>query len=310
MKEFSIIRRLFQRDVTRNDLNLLGSGDDAAILKVPPGCVLATSTDTMVEGTHFFESADAFDVGYKCIAIGVSDVAAMGAEPTSALVALTVPGSDEVWLSRFAEGVFDCAQRYHLDIVGGDLTRGPLSITSTVNGIVPEQQVLRQNGAAVCDKIYVSGTLGDARSALECLKANQPADTALLTRLLRPTPRAELGVRLRNIASSCIDVSDGLIGDLQHILSASGVGATIDVKALPLSELYKYNATQNDMYALALSGGDDYELCFTASAEYNNEIRSLSTPDCPITCIGEVTSSDGIEYIGMEGDLLASYEHF
>ncbi|WP_337250372.1 thiamine-phosphate kinase [Methylomarinovum tepidoasis] len=263
MDEFDLIRRFFRRSAVRSQTRL-GVGDDAALLNPPPGQVLAATVDTMVAGVHFFPDADPAALGHKLLAVNLSDLAAMGAEPAWALLALTLPDAAPEWLGAFAEGLFALAERHRVDLVGGDTTRGPLTLSLQALGWVPEEQALRRCGARPGDGIYVSGTLGDAALGLKMLRGELDwRDEAVIERLLRPRPRVVLGLSLRGLAHACIDVSDGLVADLGHILSASGVGAILEWESLPLSAAVRRYVADTGDWRLPLSGGDDYELCFT-----------------------------------------------
>ncbi|MDZ4202174.1 MAG: thiamine-phosphate kinase [Gallionella sp.] len=273
MSEFDLIRRHFTRSTPGA---VLGVGDDAALLQPTAGNVLAVSTDMLVSGTHFFHDADPFLLGHKTLAVNLSDLAAMGAMPRWATLAISLPTADEAWLERFSAGFFELAQRHGVDLVGGDTTRGPLNLCVTIFGEVPPQQALRRSGAQPGDDIWVSGTLGDAALALAHLQgriALSAADLATCAqRLHQPQPRIELGLALRGIANSAIDVSDGLLADLGHIVECSRVGAEITFDALPVSQVLRSYSQQK----LALAGGDDYELCFTVPAERAVEVDAIA----------------------------------
>lgn len=235
MGEFELIRRFFQRPVRRKDV-VLGSGDDCALLSVPAESLLAVSTDTLVAGVHFFADMDPVKLGHKALAVNLSDLAAMGAEPRWVSLALTLPEVDEAWVAGFAQGFLELADFYNVELVGGDMTRGPLSITVSIKGIVPERSALLRSGAQPGDAVFVTGQLGDAALALQQRLAHQTVSPDyLLTRLEQPEPRILAGMALRGLASSCLDISDGLASDLRHILQASGVSAQIELSQLPLS---------------------------------------------------------------------------
>ncbi|WP_431067299.1 thiamine-phosphate kinase [Methylotuvimicrobium sp.] len=267
--EFDLIGRFFAGKKSLNAVTELGIGDDCALLNVPAGYRLAVTADTMVENVHFLAGADPCDLGYKLLAVNLSDLASMGAEPIAVTLALTLPDVDESWLERFAEGFFELAAHYRIDLVGGDTTSGPLTLTVQAMGIVPAGQALRRSGARPGDGVYVTGKLGDAGLGLKIAQGDfcstQPHDS--LERFNRPKPRVEEGLALRNIARSCIDVSDGLAQDLGHILKQSSVGACLDWESLPLSGAVKaYIETTGD-WTMPLRAGDDYELCFTVPAD-------------------------------------------
>lgn len=296
MAEFSIIEKYFKREHRRNDV-VLGSGDDAALLKPPNNQLLATSIDAVVSGMHFLENTDPAHIAYKSVAISLSDIAAMGAEPAWLVATLSMPSVDESWLAKFSDGFYELIEQHNLALVGGDIVQGPLAINTQVTGFVPEGQALRRSGAKPGDKIYVTGTLGGATHALYCLQANKIAPQLLLERLHRPTPRVKEGLSLRGIASSAIDISDGLLADLGHILDASKVGARIDINAVPVPDSI---VTQ----PFTLSAGDDYELCFTLPPEKQAE---LST-EFDFSCIGEITEEAGIQVFD-HGKMIAIEHH-
>lgn len=302
LSEFDIISRYFgQQTVQRDDVKL-GIGDDCALLQPRSDEQLAVSMDTLVSGVHFSEQTSAFDIGHKALAVNLSDLAAMGAQPQWATLALTLPNNDNDWLTDFCEGLFQLARQYQVQLVGGDLTRGPLTITIQVHGSVPDNKALRRDGAKAGDGIYVTGHLGDAAVGLALTKMLTPVDApdiesrdCLLGRLNRPTPRIDIGLALRNIATSAIDISDGLAADLGHILNASHHGARIDVEKLPISEAALRFADKVDIKQMALSGGDDYELCFTAPDAFRSQLKNMSNKvKCPITKIGVIEARAGL----------------
>lgn len=299
MHEFDIIKRYFkQKTLSRSDVKL-GIGDDCALLSIPKHQLLAVSIDTLVEGLHFPINTPAYDIGFKSLAVNLSDLAAMGAEPAWITLALTMPKANENWLQAFSQGLFELAQEYNLQLIGGDTTRGPLTITIQIHGFLPEKQALRRNGAKVGDKIYVSGPLGDAglglQIALGKIKVKADDEAYLLQRLNRPNPRVKLGLFLRDFAHSAIDISDGLLADLEHILSESKVGATIYTTLIPLSNELKRNASAEEAIHLALTAGDDYELCFTVSSEKEEKlIAALKKENTICYCIGEITQENAL----------------
>lgn len=268
--EFDLIERYFRRRSRSRADVVLGIGDDAAILRPAPDCDLVITTDTLVAGVHFDPETSAFDLGYKSLAVNLSDLAAMGAEPLWATLALTLPEPDERWLDGYAGGFETLADRFDVVLVGGDTTRGPLTITIAAYGRVPKGRGLRRDGAQVGDLIGVTGTLGDAALGLDLLRSPRAIAAGhrqyCLERLHRPSPRVTEGLCLRDLASSAIDLSDGLAGDLPHVLGASGVGATLDLACLPVSPALACLAEEQRL-AFALCGGDDYELCFTLAPE-------------------------------------------
>lgn len=316
--EFDIIRRYFTRQRTDREDVGLGIGDDAALLLPPAGHELALTVDTLVAGVHFPEDTPAMAIGHKALAVNLSDLAAMGAEPAWLGLALSLPNVEHAWLDDFAQGFFHLAQAYEAQLVGGDTTRGPLSITVQAMGFVPRGQALRRHGAQPGDGVFVTGTLGDAAAGLllrqDGLSASSAAAAALLERLEMPTPRVEAGFALRGLASAAIDISDGLAADLGHILQASTVGAVIDIDALPLSAEFRSLALA-EAWQLAASAGDDYELCFTLPATYEAEMLArLSALGCACTRIGEISVDKGLHWrdgAGNQLDLsLGGYEHF
>lgn len=309
LSEKEIITRFFTRAVQREQANALGVGDDAAVLTVPPGYALVTSVDTSVAGVHFPLHTDPFDIGAKSLAVSVSDIAAMGAEPTSALLALTLPEQTPDWLSRFSAGFFSVAEAAGLDLVGGDLSRGPLSITTVVNGLVPTGQALRRSGAQVGDRLYITGTLGDAARALQLVFAGvSPVPPVLLARLNRPTPRVTEGIALRAVATSAMDVSDGLMIDLERLCQQSGVAARVATKCLPFSDALLAVSTLEQATLCALTGGDDYELLFTVPPTIKIPARVNAT------CIGEIVAGSGVVAYDAKGNALSlerhGYDHF
>ena len=308
LSEFSIIRRFFTEQKISNPSTLLGIGDDCALLSIPQGYELAITADTMVENVHFFAGADPKLLGHKLLAVNLSDLAAMGANPLSVTLALTLPKVDEAWLTAFAQGFLELAARYSIDLIGGDTTSGPLTFTVQAMGLVPKGQPLKRSTAKPGDMIYVTGNLGDAGLGLKICQGypcKQPG--AALQRFHRPEPRCAEGLALRGVANACIDISDGLAGDLGHILEQSGVGATIAWDSLPLStEVQSYLEATGD-WRLPLTAGDDYELCFTVSPEKASNLAF----DChKIGVIEQETGlrlnkSGSIHLLKAEG-----YEHF
>ncbi len=296
----------------------LGIGDDCALLDTPAGETLAVSTDMLVEGRHFFEGSDPEALGHKALAVNLSDLAAMGARPLGFSLALALPSADAAWLEGFSRGLFALADAHGAELIGGDTTRGPLNICITVYGSLPAQAALRRDAAQPDDEIWVSGTLGDARLALEALQGQRLLDRTLLrpasTRLHRPEPRVALGMALRGIAHAAIDVSDGLLGELAHILNRSSVGAIIDADALPYGEaLSGQDAVTR--HELALNGGDDYELCFTAPAAQADAVRAAAQAAAVrVTRIGRITGGRELQVTDGDGKMLPftaqSFDHF
>ncbi|MCW7555997.1 thiamine-phosphate kinase [Endozoicomonas gorgoniicola] len=318
--EFDLIRHFFDRPELRSSRpDVLGIGDDCALLSVPEGMQLAQSLDTLVSGVHFPEHCDPFLLGYRALATNISDIAAMGAEPHSFTLGLTLPESDTDWLQAFSDGLVALAQPSGLALIGGDTTRGPLTISIQVQGLVPSGQALRRNGAKEGDLIYVSGSLGDAAGALpavlEGLYPQNCEDASvqyLLQRYYQPSPRVKLGQWLAaNGATSALDISDGLLGDLGHTLKASQVGAELNLEQLPLSPQLLNVAGKQKAQGYALSGGDDYELCFTWPAHKTLELPEEIRAECSVTCIGRITDAEGICDRATGQPLsAAAYRHF
>ena len=316
--EFEIIECYFNRRVTPGRGVILGTGDDAAVLEVTPGQQLVVSTDTLVSGVHFFADDPPADLGHKSLAVNLSDLAAMGATPRWATLCLTLSDSDERWLGDFAEGFYALAERHEVTLVGGDMSRGPVSVTVQVMGTVPAGQALLRSGARPGDDVYVSGRLGMAALALAVLKGELPAQEAptpdCLERLRRPIPRVGTGLCLRGIAASAIDISDGLAADLGHILEASGAGAEIRLADVPFAAGLE-SLDEEHRWRYALGGGDDYELCFTVAADRTKALQArLQGHDVPLTRIGKITPGSGVTWLAADGqprDLNPTgYRHF
>lgn len=318
MGEFELIARFFDRPARRNPL---GVGDDCALLQPRPGMQLAVSTDLLVEGRHFLSTVDPARLGHKALAVNLSDLAACGAEPLAFTLALSLPQVDESWLAAFAGGLFALADAQGCELVGGDTTRGPLAIGVTVFGEVPAGQALLRSGARPGDALWVSGTLGDARLALEAFRGTvslpQAVFEAARLRLERPEPRVALGVALRGIASAAIDVSDGLLGDLGHVLRRSGVGATVEAAAAAglLAAAPGLGASQQQVQDLVFAGGDDYELLFAAPAEQQAAVEAAAaSAGVRVTRIGRVEAQPGLRVLGADGRPLArdfaGFDHF
>lgn len=312
--EFDLINAIKAR-LTNQPNVALGVGDDAALLHIEAGHQCVISTDTLVAGRHFDARLTPQDIGHKSLAVNLSDLAAMGAEPCAITVALTLPACDSPWVHAWLDGVLPLADKHDVSIIGGDTTQGPLSITITALGQVPSGHAITRSGASVGDDLWVSGTLGDARAALLHW---DDADGALRSRLTRPTPRIGLGLALRGVASACLDLSDGLLGDLRHILTASCVGAQIQADALPISASLASlkQANKKDACGFALAGGDDYELCFTAAPSQRARVAEISQrTQVPITRIGAMVSGNQLTVLNDTGDVLdlrhlTGYEHF
>ena len=321
MGEFELIRKFFQRPVRRSPL---GIGDDCALLAPAAGMQLAVSSDMLVEGRHFLPDVPPHALGHKALAVNLSDLAACGAKPLAFTLALSLPRADAQWCQAFSEGLFALAEAHDCELIGGDTTQGPLNICITVFGEVPAGQALLRSQAQAGDDLWVSGSLGDARMALDALQRQHALPAPVLAqarqRLEQPTPRVQLGIALRGIASSCIDVSDGLLGDLQHILDASRIGARIDanitrnllqVRRHPM--MAALAMTRID--ACTLAGGDDYELCFTAPPGAQADVLAAAAQaGVNVTCIGRTEAEPGIRIMAPGGKLLpqrfASFDHF
>jgi len=320
VNEFELIDRFFAR-APRNSHVRVGVGDDAAIVIPHPNTELVVSVDMLVGGRHFFADADPELIGHKTLAVNLSDMAAMGALPRWALLAGALPAADREWLTAFARGFFALADAYHVELVGGDTTQGPLNLCVTIMGEVPVGRGLLRSGARAGDDVYVSGRLGDAALALAALVGEtRLAPEALArcrARLDRPQPRVGLGLALRDVASAALDVSDGLTGDLGHILERSRVGATVDLASLPRSAALDQKLNGNER-ALALqcllAGGDDYELCFTAGVERRDAIAAIATREhCVLTRIGTITELPGLMLLDEHGTPMAApaaFDHF
>ena len=320
LSEFALIDRYFASQVEARADVVLGIGDDCALLRVPVGQVLAVTVDMLVAGVHFPADADPEGIGYKSLAVNLSDLAAMGAMPAWVTLAIALPKPDASWLRGFCRGFFQLAERFQVQLVGGDTTRGAMTISIQAHGFIPEERALRRDGARPGDIVYVTGTLGDAGLALAAalgrvIIPDMPG-AYLQMRLERPSPRVQQGLQLRGLASAAIDISDGLAQDLGHILERSGVGARVDVDRLPYSPAFK--ACQLDTstaIAVALSSGDDYELCFTVPPVHMAQILILTQAwDCDCTVIGVIEPQSGLRCQYQDGRPYPlekpGYEHF
>jgi len=314
VSEFDLIRKYFTRPGTRQDV-ILGVGDDAALLRMPADQELVVCVDTLVSGVHFPAETPAEAIGYKVLAVNLSDLAAMGATPAWATLALTLPEADESWVQAFSTGFHRLASQYALDLVGGDTTRGPLSVTVQVMGLVPRGQALRRSGARTGEGLYVTGTLGDAALGLRHWAQRGQGDSHtdwLVERLTHPSPRIEAGLALRGQARCAIDISDGLLADLGHVLEASGVGATLELSELPLSEAFRAIGGDSPDWDLALSGGDDYELLFTLPEGVAGLLRTCVPT--PFTRIGTIDAESGLRVLDSDGKPFElpkpGYQHF
>jgi len=315
MSEFALIRQFFTAlGAARADV-ALGVGDDCALLKVPAGQQLAVSIDTLTAGVHFFADCAPAAVGHKALAVGLSDLAAMGAQPAWATLALTLPSADAAWLAAFSAGFAELAHAHDVQLVGGDTTRGALSVTVQVHGFIPDGAAVRRAGAQVGDVICVSGTLGDAGLALRGMLAGSAVAPELQQRLEYPTPRVQLGLALRGLATAMIDLSDGLFGDLAHLLTASGVGAEVALAQLPLSPLVAAAVAQADDWALPLASGDDYELCCCVpAAQLATAQARAAAVGVALQPIGRIEAATGVRWRLPNGEMwcavAGSYDHF
>lgn len=317
--EFNIIEQYFAAQPgVRSDV-VLGIGDDCALLQVPAGETLAVTLDTLVADVHFPAAADPEAIGHKALAVNLSDLAAMGAIPAWITLALSLPGVEATWLAGFCRGFFALAKQYQVQLVGGDVTRGPLTITVQAHGFVPADAALRRDGAQPGDVICVTGTLGDAALGLAIAQGQtspaEPYSSYLRQRLERPIPRIIQGLTLRGIASASIDISDGLAQDLGHILRRSDVGATLQVEHLPHSPALRACLDEDQAIVLMLSGGDDYELCFTVSPANLEQVRSLAAGwNCGYSEIGTIQAQPGLRYRRADGSIFSllkgGYDHF
>ena len=323
MGEFELIDRYFKRPARRA---ALGVGDDCALLAPAPGMQLAVSSDMLIEGRHFLSTVDPFKLGHKALAVNLSDLAACGAKPLAFTLALALPQADEAWLEGFSRGLFALADAHDCELIGGDTTRGPLAICITVFGEVPPGQALLRSGARAGDDLYVSGTLGDARLALEVFRGTrslpQPAFDAARIRMETPTPRVALGLALRGVATAAADISDGLVGDLGHILKASRVGACIDTSiAINLIANRGHLTLGNGQFdaetalECVLAGGDDYELVFTSPSSARSRVKAAALQsETSVTRIGVIEAAGGLRLVDATGQPVnrrfASFDHF
>lgn len=313
VNEFSLINHYFNSiSHHRNDV-LFGIGDDAACVHVPSGMDLLVSTDTLVDNVHFLSEWDAYDIARRAVYVNVSDMAAMAAMPCWVSLALTLPTLDESWLKRFSLGLSDSLRDYNIALIGGDTTRGPLTITITIHGLAPKGRAIRRNGANVGDAIVVSGSVGAAAQAVALLDEhgiNEHVRSSLMDKLLHPKPRIDLIDLLRNHATAAIDISDGLSADLNHILNASHVGATLEFATIPVHPLVQQIQKANAI-EFALSGGDDYELCFTVPP---NALHYFIDAGLGCCCVGVIDSEPGLRGKTLAGDIVPliakGYSHF
>ena len=333
MSEFDLIRQHFTRATQHTHL---GIGDDAALIKPSANMQLAISVDMLVAGTHFFADAAPYQLGWKALAVNLSDMAAMGANPKWATLAIALPAVNQPWLTEFSRGFFACADAFQVDLIGGDTTRGPLTISIQIIGEVPIGQAIERSGAQLDDEIWLSGHLGDAALALAHIQGHltltSEAFASCAQALHAPQPRVNLGLALVGLANSAIDISDGLLADLGHILQRSKLGASIYLANIPQSTHVKAalvaaqqkvrqgaasanHGNDQKILSMLLAGGDDYELCFTATAENHNKIMQLSQSlKLPLTCIGHITQGTRLAVHGLNDELLdfkeAGFDHF
>lgn len=323
LAEFALIDRLRARAGQRDDV-VLGIGDDAALLALPPGEQLVVTADTLNSGAHFPAETSPFDIGWKTLAVNLSDLAAMGAQPRWVTLSLSLPDGDPAWLDGFADGLFALAGQHGVALVGGDTTRGPLSISVTAMGSIPAGQALRRDGARSGDEVWISGVPGEAalalalwqRGALDVVvPAADPHAEALRLRLCRPTPRVALGLALRGIATAAIDISDGLTADLGHLCARSGVAARLQLQAMPRSAALDVHATSGQAWPLQAGGGDDYELCFTASPENRGQVlAAAAAAGVGVSCIGHLETGQGVHWQQPDGQAWSpprsGFDHF
>lgn len=313
MGEFEVIQRYFANSGRHRSDTLLGVGDDGAVLQLRDGYDLVVTTDTMVAGTHFFPDVDPRALGHKLVAVNISDLAAMGAEPAWLSLAMTLPKVDDEWIKAFAAAFSETADYYNCQLVGGDTTRGPLTLSVVAKGQVPHGKMLSRSGAKVGDYVYVTGTLGDAALGLRLcqgqVEVSKKHSAHILQRFHYPTARVALGQALRTTASSAMDLSDGLYSDIQHLLRRSQVGVSLDIDKLPLSQALRDSCDHTTAIALALSGGEDYELLFTVPENKRGTLDVLLSPyGVPVTCIGRITGVVGKLEL-KAGDQPFAYEH-
>ncbi len=316
MSEFDLIRKHFSRSTKHTNL---GIGDDAALITVGAGMELAISTDMLVAGTHFFSDVDPHKLGWKSLAVNFSDMAAMGAKPKWATLSISMPENDANWLAHFSQGFFSCANAFDVDLIGGDTTRGALCINVQIMGEIPTGQAILRSGAKVDDDIWVSGKLGCAALGLAHLLGREQIAANIVEHHLQalhsPQPRVSLGLALRGLANSCLDISDGLLSDLGHILKASDVGAEIQLDAIPTSTYIKKKLKTASFQQYVLAGGDDYELCFTASASRAADVQAAAkAANVPIAKIGKITAAKDLLVLDSAGNHIemaqTGYNHF
>jgi thiamine-monophosphate kinase len=307
LTEFDIIKKYFTRPAKHKNTQL-SVGDDCALLSVPKECDLAITTDTMVEGVHFFSDVEPEYLGHKLLAVNLSDLASMGAEPVAVTLALTLPEVSLVWLQAFAKGMFALADKHAIDLVGGDTTSGPLTLTIQAMGVVPKGRALKRSSAQVGDLVCVTGSIGDAGLGLKLRQGYDCADDIYaLQQFNLPEPRIDEGLVLRDLANACVDISDGLAADLGHILNQSGVGARLNYQQLPVSAAVREYVNKTKDWQLPLVAGDDYELCFSISPVKARQLNIACT------CIGVIEAEKGLRLVrnGVEFEFLGGgFEHF
>jgi len=308
LSEFGLIQRFFSQQPLKNSVNQLGIGDDCALMEIPAGYQLAVTTDTMVENIHFFKEVDPYCLGHKLLAVNLSDLASMGAKPIAVTLALTLPAVDEAWLAKFSKGFLTLANKYQVDLIGGDTTRGALTLTVQALGLVPKNKAMTRAKAQVGDLIYVTGKVGDAGLGLKIKQGYScKSPEQALRQFNQPLPRINDGLIIRDTAHACIDISDGIVADLGHILEKSNVGALIEFSKLPLSNEVKTYIKNTGNWQLPLIAGDDYQLCFTISPENAKQL----TIDCQQ--IGIIDNHKNLRVLYQEKIItlnVQGYEHF
>ena len=312
LSEFELIRQCFAQRFQQNHPDVvLGIGDDCALLNIPAQHHLATSIDTLVKGIHFPHECDAYLLGWRSLLVNLSDLAAMGAKPLGFTLALTLPEINIEWVENYSRGLADCASQYDIQLVGGDTTKGPLSISIQVMGTVPAGKAMTRGGAKQSDLLFVSGELGAAAAAVKPLVDQTHCPDDWLNAYYQPNAQIDLGIGLRSLATACLDISDGLLGDLQHLLDASHLGAELNIDAMPIASSID---NEPNKLALALSGGDDYQLCFSAPKHHQEKIMKLSQDlNVAVTCIGRLRNQLGI--VGLQNNkpielIGKGYQHF
>ncbi|MBC3872041.1 thiamine-phosphate kinase [Undibacterium flavidum] len=318
LSEFDLIKQYFVQDYAGDSRFALGIGDDCALLNPSPGMQLAISTDALVSGRHFFADAEPIGLGHKCLAVNLSDLAAMGAKPLAFTLALSLPEANPDWLAGFSQGLLSLANLHQCRLIGGDTTKGPLNICISIFGELPPGSALRRDAAQVGDDIWISGSLGDARLALASywkeMTLTDEEHSQAASRMHRPTPRIALGIALRGIANAALDISDGLVGDLGHILDRSHVGANLDVDSLPAGPVLK-KQTQEKRREFTLNGGDDYELCFTAPSHQRQAVIAAGlASQTAVTRVGIIEAELGLRLRDTNAEAinmaLTSFDHF